>query len=82
MIVAVPAAHANLACADDLASVYNKSLSADPTMQQAEFVRLSTKEVKTQALLNLVPINGYATKSWTDQARRHHQSGVATSTSR
>jgi outer membrane protein len=67
MIAVAGCVSASFACADDLASVYNKSLSADPTMQQAEFVRLSTREVKTQALLNLVPINGYATKSWVDQ---------------
>jgi len=58
---------AGIACADDLNSIYNKSVTADPTMQQAEYVRLATQETKTQALLNLVPINGYASKSWADQ---------------
>jgi outer membrane protein len=52
------------ACAEDLVNVYDKSLAADPTMQQAEATHLATRETKTQALLNMLPVNGSASKSW------------------
>jgi outer membrane protein len=48
----------------DLANIYQHSLSADPTMQQAEAQHMSSREFKTQALLNMLPVNGTANKSW------------------
>ena len=55
---------AGSASATDLASIYERSLSADPTMGQAEAQHMSARETKTQALLNMLPINGTANKSW------------------
>ncbi len=52
------------ATANDLANVYQQSITADPTMQQAEAVHMASRETKTQALLNMLPINATANKSW------------------
>src|SRR5258706_1148943 len=52
------------ATANDLANVYQESFPADPTMQQAEAVHMASRETKTQALLNMLPINATANKSW------------------
>jgi outer membrane protein len=50
--------------AEDLAAVYERALVADPTIQQADAQHMATRETKTQALLNLVPINAAASKNW------------------
>ena len=52
------------ATAEDLAGVYNTAVTADATMQQAEAQHLATRETRTQALLNMVPVNAVASKSW------------------
>jgi outer membrane protein len=55
---------AGMATATDLANVYQQSLTADPTMQQAEAVHMGAREIKTQAFLNMLPIDATANKSW------------------
>lgn len=50
--------------AEDLTMVYDRALTADPTMQQAEARHLSSRETKTQAWLNMLPVNGTASKNW------------------
>lgn len=51
--------------AADLKQVYQRALAADPTMQQAEFTHLAAHENKTQAILAMLPLNAYASKTWT-----------------
>ena len=53
-----------MASAEDLAGVYNMSLTADATMQQAEAVHMAARETRTQALLNMLPVNATASKNW------------------
>jgi len=48
----------------DLSGVFKTSLSADATMQQAEAQHLATREVRTQALLNMAPLSATASKNW------------------
>ena len=55
----------NVAWSDDLNAIYNMSVGSDPTMQQADFVYRATRETKTQAILNLVPIDASANKLYT-----------------
>lgn len=50
--------------AEDLAGVYNTALTADPTMQQAEYQYIGSRETKRQALLNMLPVNGSASKTY------------------
>lgn len=49
---------------EDLSGVYKTSLSADATMQQAEAQHLATREVRTQARLNMLPLSATAGKTW------------------
>jgi outer membrane protein len=49
----------------DLKEVYQRALTADPTMQQAEYTHLAARENKTQAILALLPLNTYLNKTWT-----------------
>jgi outer membrane protein len=53
--------HANAA---NLLDVYNRSLDADPLWQQAASTQLAIRETKTQALINLLPIDVSANKNW------------------
>jgi outer membrane protein len=52
------------AAAVNLLDVYNRSLTADPLWQQAAATQLATRETKTQALINLLPIDVSANKNW------------------
>jgi outer membrane protein len=58
------AALVGTAGAEDLAGVYDKSLSTDPTMQQAEALHMASRETKTQAVLGMLPVNATANKTW------------------
>ena len=60
---------AGAASAEDLQTVYDHALSADPTMQQAESLHLATRETRTQAILNMLPLNANATQNWSGGAR-------------
>lgn len=51
--------------AADLSEVYQRALTADPTMQQAEYTHLAARENKTQAILAMLPFNAYLSKTWT-----------------
>jgi outer membrane protein len=51
--------------AEDLASVYQRALRADPRMQQAEALHLATRETRTQAWLAMLPLDASASKNWT-----------------
>jgi len=51
--------------AEDLLTVYDHALQSDPTMQQAEYTHLATRETRTQAILNMLPLNASASKTWT-----------------
>jgi len=64
MIALACAAAIQVSHAEDLATVYDRALLADPTMQQAEARRLAQRETKTQALLALMPLNAQASKNW------------------
>ena len=55
--------------AEDLQTVYEHALQADPTMQQAEANHMATREGKTQAILNMLPLNANASRYWTGIAR-------------
>jgi outer membrane protein len=52
------------AAAVNLLDVYNRSLTADALWQQAAATRLAIRETKTQALINLLPLDVSANKSW------------------
>jgi outer membrane protein len=52
------------AAAGNLLEVYNQALSADPLFQQAAATHLATRETKTQALLNLLPLDASINKTW------------------
>jgi outer membrane protein len=52
------------AVAADLLDVYNQSLTSDALFQQAAATQLATRETRTQALLNLLPIDVSANKAW------------------
>jgi len=54
--------------AEDLQTVYEHALQADPTMQQAEANHMATREAKTQAILNMLPLNANASRNWTGVA--------------
>ncbi|MDE2250994.1 MAG: TolC family outer membrane protein, partial [Gammaproteobacteria bacterium] len=55
---------AGTAGAEDLQTVYQHALQADPTMRQAEMLHLATRETRTQAILNMLPLNAAASKNW------------------
>jgi outer membrane protein len=55
---------AGAARAEDLQTVYDHALGADPTMQQAEALHMATRETRTQAILNMLPLNANASKNW------------------
>jgi outer membrane protein len=59
---------AGAAGAEDLQTVYDHALAADPTMQQAEALHMATRETRTQAILNMLPLNASASKNWTGVA--------------
>ncbi len=42
--------------------------SADPTMQQAEALHMASRETRTQAILNMLPLNANASKNWSGVA--------------
>jgi outer membrane protein len=50
--------------AANLLDVYNRSLDSDPLWQQAASTQLAIRENKTQALLNLLPLDVTANKNW------------------
>ena len=52
------------AAAVNLVDVYNQSLTADPLWQQAGYTQRGIRENKTQAVLNLLPIDVSANKNW------------------
>jgi outer membrane protein len=55
---------AGTAGAEDLQTVYDHALAADPTMQQADYVHLATRETRTQAILAMLPLDLNASKNW------------------
>jgi outer membrane protein len=55
---------APLASAENLLDVYERALRTDPLWQQAVSTHLATRETRTQALLNLLPIDASANKQW------------------
>ena len=61
-LVLLPAAGA--AGAVNLATVYEHALIADPTMQQAEALHMATKEQRTQAILDMLPLDTNVSKTW------------------
>jgi outer membrane protein len=48
----------------NLLDVYSRSLDSDPLWQQASFTHLAVRENRTQALLNLLPIDVTANKNF------------------
>ncbi len=56
------------ASAEDLQTVYDHALIADPTMQQAAALHMASRETRTQAILDMLPLNGTATKNWSGVA--------------
>ncbi len=66
LLIAVSALGA--ASAENLQTVYDQALIADPTMQQAAALHMASREPRTQAVLNMMPLNINATKNWTGVA--------------
>ena len=50
--------------AANLLEVYDRALVSDPLWQQAESTQMAIRETKTQALLNLLPIDLTANKNY------------------
>ncbi len=48
----------------DLQTVYEHALSADPIMQQAEALHMASKETRTQAILDMLPLDTNISKTW------------------
>src|ERR1700704_3074101 len=48
----------------DLQTVYDHALTADPTMQQAEALHLASRETRTQAILDMLPLDTNVSKTW------------------
>ena len=48
----------------DLQTVYDHALSADPSMQQAEALHMATRETRTQAILDMLPLDTNVSKTW------------------
>ena len=57
-------AAAAAAGAENLQVVYDHALLADPTMSQADAIHMASRETRTQAILNMLPLNANATKNW------------------
>ncbi|MFT3906161.1 MAG: TolC family outer membrane protein [Steroidobacteraceae bacterium] len=64
IVCVVGACIAGPAAAENLLQVYDQALTADPTMQQASATHMATRETKTQAILNMLPLDVYASKDW------------------
>jgi outer membrane protein len=58
------AAAAGGAHATDLLQIYERALNVDPQWQQAVATHLAARETKTQALINLLPLDLSANKDW------------------
>ncbi|HEV7431699.1 MAG TPA: TolC family outer membrane protein [Steroidobacteraceae bacterium] len=52
------------ASAVDLQTVYDHALSADPVMRQAEALHLASRETRTQAILDMLPLDTNVSKTW------------------
>jgi outer membrane protein len=55
---------AGTAGAEDLQTVYEHAVIADPAMQQAAALNMATREVRTQAVLAMLPLNANVSKNW------------------
>jgi outer membrane protein len=64
MLVVVASLAAGAAHGTDLTQVYLRSRVTDPLLQQAVATRLATRETKTQAVLNMLPLDLSANKAW------------------
>jgi outer membrane protein len=64
LIVPVLLCSASIAGAENLQTVYDHALHADPIMQQAEATHMASRETRTQAILNMLPLNAQASKNW------------------
>src|SRR5258705_125230 len=64
LIVPVLLCSARIASAEDLQTVYDHALAADPVMQQAEATHMASRETRTQAILDMLPLNAVASKNW------------------
>ena len=78
MILLVAGSALGAAQGEDLQSVYDHALIADPTIQQAAALHMATREVRTQAILDMLPLNANASKNWSGTASN---SGTTSSTS-
>src|SRR5450432_3158679 len=63
---------AGAAGAEDLQTVYDHALAADPTMQQADALHMATRETRTQAILAMLPLDVNASKNWGGVASQHY----------
>ena len=64
ILVATLALAGGVATATDLRTVYEQAQHADPTMRQAEALHLASREVRTQAILDMLPLNANVSKNW------------------
>jgi outer membrane protein len=55
---------AGTAGAEDLQAVFDHALVADPSLQQASALHMATREVRTQAVLAMLPLNANVQKNW------------------
>ena len=68
ILLLLSAGTVGLANAENLQTVYDHALIADPTMQQAAALHMATRETRTQAILDMLPLNANATKNWSGVA--------------
>jgi outer membrane protein len=60
----------------DLATVYDQSLSADPSMRQAAALHLASRETRTQAILGLLPLDTNVSKTWNGRNSQYAETPV------
>ena len=48
----------------NLQTVYDHALAADPIMQQAEALHMASHETRTQAILDMLPLDTNVSKTW------------------
>jgi outer membrane protein len=63
-LIGAMALGSGMAAATDLRTVYEQALRADPTMRQADALHMASREVRTQAILDMLPLNANVSKNW------------------
>lgn len=64
ILYVVAACIAGPAAGEDLLQVYDQARTADPAFEQASALHMATRETRTQAILNMLPLDVSASKDW------------------